>query len=304
MAGWCRENSVSQWQKGSGWTANLYGGVQSANNDWAACFIPVNEMPLIDLKSAMWAYYMTEAESFGVNMVIWVHDPRDFNKRAEITQQADISTLGKAAYWNRHILNTATDQFYFYGENTTGTGLTSATTSRYGLDDYQADVIFKNWAIYRISFEYGWQAGDNEFKDVWLAEVKINNERILLKPSAGDHVGGEVKTYYKATASDSTTKVTLVTPATTKRIRINSIFLTTASSDASVFEVYFHTGTTIASTAAKAIMAASLDTDTQGSAIALFGDNGPVGAIGEVVSMRTSVNVSALGGFTIVYREE
>ena len=303
MAGWCRENSEAQYQKGGGWTANLYGGVQSANDDWAAVFIPVNEMPLTEFTEAQWTYRLTSAETMGINMVIWVHDYEDFSKRAEMTQLANISTLAKADGWNRHILNKATDQFFFYGENTTGTNLTSAATSLYGLDDYQADNLFKNWSIYRISFEYGWDASGT-FDDAWLAEVNLNGIQVPLKPSAGDHVGGETKTFYKATASDSTSRATLVTPAAAKRIRINSIFMATASATASTFELYFHTGTDITSAATKAIALVTLDTDAIPSIAIPFGDNGPIGAIGEVVSMRTGTNISASGTYTIVYREE
>ena len=184
---WARgAQAVATHQKsGTGWVANLYGGVQSAWNDWAAVYVPVSELRLTDLNSALWTWYNTEAESFGLNMVIWIHDPNDNDKRAEMTQQADIATLEKAAGWNAHELNIATDQFYFYGEGTTGTGLTAGPPNYYGLDDFQADVIFGTWTIYRISFEYGWQTGDNEFKNVWVADIKINGQVIQLKPDSG-----------------------------------------------------------------------------------------------------------------------
>lgn len=303
MAGWCKENSLSQWQKGSGWTANLYGGAQSANDDWAAVFIPVNEVDVTEFKSALWTYLLTNAETMGINMVIWIHDPNDNDKRAEVTQRGNVAGLAKAQGWNAHELDITTDQFFFYGENTTGTELTAGPDSLAAWEDYQADALFQHWTIYRISFEYGWEASGT-FEDAWVADIKLNGQRILLGPQPGEHAGGETKQYYSATPADSTVRQNLVAPAAAKRIRIKAIFLTTASATASVFEVYFHTGANIAATAAKAIMAASLDTDTQGSAIALFGDDGPVGAIGEVVSMRTSVDITTNGGFTIVYREE
>lgn len=303
MAGWCRENSLSQWQKGGGWTANLYGGAQSGSNNWAAVFIPVNEMPLTEFTDAQWSYYLTGAQTFGINIVLWVHDYEDFTKRAELTQLGNVSGLGKAAYWNSHILNKATDQFFFYGENTTGTNLTSAATSLYGLDDFQADNLFKNWSIYRISLEYGWEASGT-FADAWVAEVNLNGIQVPLKPSVGDHIGGETKQFYKATVTDSSARATLVTPASAKRIRINSIFMATASATVSTFELYFHTGTDITTTAAKAIALVTLDTDAIPSVSIQFGDKGPIGAIGEVVSMRTGTNITSNGTYTIVYREE
>lgn len=182
---WCKSGVSPLDQKSAtGWLACLYGGVQSGWDDYARVEIPVNEMPIGDLTSALWSYYMTEEEAFGVNMVVWVHNPNDFDKRAEITQQADIATLEKAAGWDAHELDLTTSQFYFYGEGTTGTGLTAGPPNYYGMDDFQADPIFQNWTIYRISFEYGWHTGDNEFKDVWVADIKINGYMVHLKPDS------------------------------------------------------------------------------------------------------------------------
>lgn len=304
MAGWCRENSLSQWQKGGGWTANLYGGNQAtstAGTHWAAIFIPVNEMPVSEFTDARWSYYMTGAEVAGVNLVVWVHDYEDFTKRAEITQVMGAAGLGKAAGWNSHIFDKTTTQMFFYGENTTGTNLTAGT--QYTWAQFQADNLFKNWSIYRISLEYGWIASTT-LDDVWVAEVNLNGISVPLKPSIGDHIGGETKQFYKATVSDSTARADLVTPAAAKRIRVNSIFMATASGTASTFELYFHTGTDITTAAAKAIALVTLDTDAIPSVSIQFGDKGPIGAIGEVVSMRTGTNITSNGSYTIVYREE
>ena len=303
MAGWCKENSLSQWQKGGGWTANLYGGVQSANDDWAAVFIPVNEMPIREFTDAQWSYYLTAAETMGINIVVWIHDAEDFDKRAEVTQRGNVSGLAKALGWNTHDFNTATAQMFYYGENVTGTNLTAGTL--YTWVQFTTDNLFKNWTIYRISFEYGWEASGT-FDDAWLAEVKLNGIMVPLKPSPGDHVGTEVKTFYKATASDSTTRVALVTPAAAKRIRVISIQASSSSTTGALFEAYFHTGTDITTTATNAIFAAWLDADLNtGEAHMNWPDGaGPVGGIGEVASMRTSANVSTAGHFTIVYREE
>ncbi len=301
MAGWCKEDSLSQWQKGCGWTANLYGGTQTGD-DWAAVFVPADEVRVPDFKSAMWTYYMTGAQSMGVNIVIWIHDPKDFKNRAEVTQVGGASGLGKAAYWNSHVYNVDTTQMFFYGENTTGTALTAGT--QYKWSEFQADVLFKTWTIYRISLEYGWEASGT-FADVWLAELQLNGERILLKPQPGERAGGETKQIFQATAGDSSTVATIITPAAAKRVRIHSIFMNTASATAAQFEVYFHTGANITTTPAKAIAACTLDTDTQAFETVQFGDReGPVGAIGEVVSIRTSVNITTNGNFTIVYHEE
>ncbi len=184
---WARgyQGSSTHQKGGTGWTAKLYGGVQSAWNDWAAVYIPVDEMFLPNLKSALWTWYNTEEEAHGVNMVIWIHDPNDNDKRAEITQQADVATLEKSAGQIAHELDASVDQFYFYGEGTTGTGLTSAPPNYYGLDEFQADVLFQGWTIYRISFEWGYASGDAEFKDVWIEDIKLNGTVIPMRPDRG-----------------------------------------------------------------------------------------------------------------------
>ena len=316
MAGWCRENSLSQWQKGGGWTANLYGGAQSGNDDWAAIFIPVNEMPLTEFTDAQWSYHMTGTETMGVNMVIWVHDYEDFDKRAEITQRGNVSGLEKTRYWNSHKFDKTTTQMFWSGEDwsstaaasLTGSGLTAGTL--YTWAQFQADNLFKNWSIYRISFEYGWEASGT-FDDVWVAEINLNGILIPLKPSIGDHIGGEVKTYAKATVTDSGTAVALVTPATAKRIRVISVNCTTDNIIPASFETYFGSGSTLWSDVTKAIfhtrLAAGSAQDKPGypaDSIVFPKDSQPIGAVGEAVYMRTSMNITGGGTFVITYREE
>lgn len=185
-ANWFKSGTSPYMQKSStGWLADLYGGVQTGD-DWAAIYIPVSEMRVADFTAAQWSYYMSATDAVGVNMVVWVHDPNDFDKRAEITQQADIATLEKAAGWNAHELNIATDQFYFYGEGTTGTGFTAGPPNYYGWDDFQADAIFSTWTIYRISFEFGWY-GSGTFGEAWVADIKLNGQMILIKPDRDRH---------------------------------------------------------------------------------------------------------------------
>jgi hypothetical protein len=132
----------------------------------------------------MWSYYMTQAQTMGVNVVIWVHDPDDYSKRAEITQAGGAAGLGKAAGWNTHVFDSTVTQMFFYGENTTGTALVAGT--QYTWDQFKADALFKTWSIYRISFEYGWEASGT-FLSVWLAEIKLNNDAILLRPNVEEY---------------------------------------------------------------------------------------------------------------------
>lgn len=181
-ASWGRGGVSPLDQKGpNSWLANLYGGAQTGD-DWARVVIPVKEMSLPDVASALWTYYMTNAESMGVNIVLWIHDPNALQKRAEITQLANVAGLGKAAGWNAHALNLSTVQFFFYGENTAGTDLTAGTL--YALTSFQADVLFKDWTVYRITIEYGWEASGT-FEDAWVADIKLNGKVIVLKPDSG-----------------------------------------------------------------------------------------------------------------------
>ena len=300
LVGWTQDpgGALGLYQKGaSGYLANLYGGLQSGD-DWAAVFIPVNEMPVPQMTAAMWSYYMTNTEPGGVNIVFWVHDPTDFDKRAEITQNLTVAGLEKGAGWNAHELDSSVTQFFYYGENDSSS-LTAGTN--YTWAQFQADSVFSTWVIYRVSIESGWHGASPTFEDAWVADVKLNGQLILLKPQAWDELGREVKSYTKATVDDSTADVVLVTPNATKRVQVLSLNMITGSATASNFECYFSVSDTMP--AAKVIAVRNLDTDAVAEHFVNFGDNGPKGGIGEVVSMRTSVNITTNGTYTIVYKE-
>ncbi len=188
-------NSDTVWSRGAmsplfqksttGWLANLYGGVQSGD-DFASVPVEVDELRIPDFAdkadTTQWTYYLTNAEVYGINMVIWAHDPNDPSKRVEITQAPSHADLAKASGWNKHILNKATTQFFYYGENVSGSGLTAGT--QYTWTQFQEDVVFVGWTIYRISFEYGWYS-TGTFEDAWVADIKLNGAIIPLKPDRG-----------------------------------------------------------------------------------------------------------------------
>ena len=299
--GWSKSDTSPLNQKGGGWLANLYGGAQSGD-DWASLYIPVNELPVTQLETANWSWYQTNAESMGLGCVIWVHDPDDFDKRAEITQLGGVAGLEHAAGWNAHEFDSTDAGMFFYGEGTTGTDLTAGT--QYTWAQFQADALFSTWSIYRISWDWGWEASGT-FEDAWLAEVKINGVYIPLYPSEGETIGGPTKTLYVATSGTSTTKATAITPSSVfKKIRIKAVSMATASSTAAIFEVYFGTGANITSTPANAICMANLDTDSVVTDHFEFGDDGPLGAVNTVVSIRTSADITTNGYFVFNYREE
>jgi len=192
-------------QKGAGWQVLLNGGVQTGAN-YAGAYIPVDEMFIPDFNYAQSAYYMTAAQSMGVNIVIWAHDPKDFDKRVEITQLG--STVEKALGWDADEFTPDSTGMFFYGENTTGTDLTAGT--QYTWSQFQADVLFKFWTIYQISFEYGWEASGT-FQPVWLAQIKLNGISIPLAPTRDD-VEQIIYQYHTATTGALATALSPKTP--------------------------------------------------------------------------------------------
>ena len=182
-ARWVFKTTSPYYQKGGGWLAELNGGAQT-NDDWAAIYIPVNELPVHMFDAASWSYYMTTADSFGVNIVIWVHDGDDFDKRAEITQLGSNSTIAKGAGWNAHKFNAETTQMFYFGENVPGTTQRTAGT-QYTWTQFQEDPLFHDWLIYRVSIEFGWQA-TGTFGVASVAEVKLNEVPIPLVPAVQD----------------------------------------------------------------------------------------------------------------------
>ena len=115
----------------------------------------------------------------------------------------------------------------------------------------------------------------------------------------------EVKSTVLNTVNPSTTRVTAITPTSGKKVRIIALMLTSASASVSDFEAYFGTGANIVIAPAKAIGGAVLDVvDFPTFGLAWPDGGGPVGDVDEVVSLHTSVNVSASGRVVITYREE
>jgi len=303
MAGWAITNTLSQLQKGGGWVADLYGGSQTGAASWAACYIPVNELPLTQLTEMDWSWYQTNTEAYGLGVVIWIHDPNDFDKRAEISQSGSATSLDKGAGQNSHEFPSTAAEFFFYGEGETGNTTCTTEGTLYTWAQFQADALFSTWSVYRISFENGWYS-TGTFESMYLEEVKINGMYIPLKPQPGERTGFETKTVFLATAAPSTTAVPIATPVSGHRIRVQDVFMNTASNAAAQFEVYFDTGANITSDTTKAIAACTLDTDTQTFETVQFGDYGPIGVVDDMVYIRTSADITTNGNFTIVYHEE
>ena len=190
---WTKENALSQWQKGTGWQAKLTGGLQTGSASWGGLFIPYMDMKIPDFYSADWSWLQTQLEEYGVNIVIWAQDPTNRAKRVEITQSASNVNLAKAAGWNSHAFDIEEAQMFWYGEGVVGSGLLEGAANLYSWADFQADVIFKDWVIYRVSLEHGWYS-TGTFEPVWVVELKLNGEIIPIMPPELETLGDEVVT--------------------------------------------------------------------------------------------------------------
>ena len=116
----------------------------------------------------------------------------------------------------------------------------------------------------------------------------------------------DIKSTRVTTISASTTRVTIITPASGKRVRIISVSLAHRSTTATLDEIYFGTGANIGTTPANAIFEAFLDIDTgANNAGIVFPDGGgPIGDVDEVVSMVTSADISSNLTVVVHWREE
>ena len=115
----------------------------------------------------------------------------------------------------------------------------------------------------------------------------------------------EVKSVLKTTASNSTTRVTVLTPTSGKKVRIISCHARSGSTTGTGIEVYFATGATILTNAGKEIVETVLDITDMPSIFLVWPDGGgPVGAVDEVISLRTGADITNNVVVVIHYREE
>jgi len=125
----------------------------------------------------------------------------------------------------------------------------------------------------------------------------------LINVSAATVGASEVTSKWYENVS-STSRVTLITPTSGKKVRIISAEVLSTSSNLAALEVYFGTGANITTTAANAIYEATTDADHTPSSIGVWPDGGgPVGAVDEVVSIRANASVNS-NRFIVHYREE
>lgn len=116
---------------------------------------------------------------------------------------------------------------------------------------------------------------------------------------------GEVQAAYYQTVDPSTTRATVVTPTTGKKIRLVGIQLGSIAAETSLFQVYFGTGASLPVSTGKEIAMPYLDNTQRGAYVLSWPDGaGPVGAVNDVVSLLTNVNVTTGGLIIVHYREE
>ena len=112
----------------------------------------------------------------------------------------------------------------------------------------------------------------------------------------------EVKTV-RATNNNSTARVTALTPTSGKRVRVISQETTFAGATSNGLEIYFATGANIGTNSGKEI--ATPVQAASGSVFYAWPDGaGPVGFIGDVVSIRGTAAVADDVDLMLVYREE
>ena len=114
-----------------------------------------------------------------------------------------------------------------------------------------------------------------------------------------------VKVKVRRTASDSSTRATVITPSSGKKIRVIGVAVMSDTSSVNNHEVYFGTGANILSDTSKAIYMTGVDVDSHIATSQPFPDGGgPIGAADEVLSHRTGGNITTGHHTIITYREE
>lgn len=126
--------------------------------------------------------------------------------------------------------------------------------------------------------------------------------RVYVNAKATD--AGEVKTARDRIAS-STTRATLATPASGKKIRVLSIRIAFAGATGQSVEVYFGTGADITTTPGKEVDEARNAQANYTIPPMMWPDGGgPVGAADDVLSIRCALDIAETVQFLAVYREE
>lgn len=282
----------------TGWSAQLYGGIQSSFNDWARVMIPVNDMPIKDLKSVLWGWNNTEEEVDGLAMQVHIRSDTDPDLIVNITQKGTGVAVG--AGWQNHTLDLDAINWFWYGEDGDGgSGLDEGLPNYYTFGEFQDDALFGSWVIYRIDFYWGAATGNAEYKNLWLTDVRINGQIIPLKPDSSGTGRFGTKTY-TGTDATVTTGEAILAPKTPYRLLSISNKINDVQGGASSFVV------NLLSEAGTAYDATLLTDDmyvpvTRKSLYAAFGQGYEFGMDDELDILYTNTTGKTFG---IVYRYE
>lgn len=117
--------------------------------------------------------------------------------------------------------------------------------------------------------------------------------------------GSGVITTIEQDIISSTTRATIITPSSGARVRIVAVMASYDSTVANRQEFYFGTGANIFSDLAKAIIGFPvISPERRFGSLVLQDGSGPVGAVDEVVSIRTGVSDAGRAEFYVIFREE
>lgn len=126
-----------------------------------------------------------------------------------------------------------------------------------------------------------------------------------LNVAAAAPGASEVKTQFVSSVAPFSTRATAITPTAGKKVRVLGVIFSSESATLSNFELYFGTGANWGTNATKGIFYHKVDNTVNGGKAMVFPDGaGPVGAVDEVVSFRTGVDLLANANVTVFYREE
>jgi len=119
----------------------------------------------------------------------------------------------------------------------------------------------------------------------------------LISVSAATPGAGPVVT--NGAQDNGTTRITLLTPGSGKKIRVVGVSITNTSSTGGLMGVYFGTGAAITTNRDKIVLNAVVDLDKAQEARIVFPDGaGPIGGVDDVLSFNSAVNAG--GGVEVV----
>jgi hypothetical protein len=127
----------------------------------------------------------------------------------------------------------------------------------------------------------------------------------LISVSAAVPGASAVKSLFYRSEGDSTTRHTIVTPTSGKKLRILSATCATATTTDVNVGIYFGTGADFPTNTASIVSVWRVDNQIENNAGDFWPDGaGPVGAVDAVLSIVTGENITAELRLCIQYREE